>query len=133
MIGLQVIGATAVAKAFEIAGATIDARTTRRVNAQGSLLVTKIKGRASGRPGPRIITGHYRRSWTGQPTRRNGGPAYIAGTNAAQGRRLENGFSGTDSLGRSYNQPPFPHVRPAVQEIEATFVQAIADEAGRGL
>ena len=29
--------------------------------------------------------------------------------------RLEFGFADIDSLGRVYNQPPFPHVRPAVE------------------
>lgn len=46
------------------------------------------------------------------------GPAGVAesliGTTAPQGRRLEFGFTGTDRLGRHYNQPPYPHVAPAL-------------------
>lgn len=133
MIGLQVIGAKAVASAFRTAGLTIIPRTTVQVNKHGVLLVTKIQGRASGRPGPRIITGNYRRSWTGHPVQVAGGPGYIAGSSAPQGPRLEHGFSGTDSLGRHYNQPPFPHVKPAADEIERVFIADIAKEAGRGL
>jgi hypothetical protein len=32
-------------------------------------------------------------------------------------RRLELGFSGTDSAGRHYNQPPYPYLRPAYEFI----------------
>lgn len=45
----------------------------------------------------------------------------IVGTNAPQGRRLEFGFVGADALGRVYNQPPFPHVGPAVEEQAPLF------------
>ena len=31
----------------------------------------------------------------------------------AQARRIELGFQGKDSLGRVFNQPPYPYLRPA--------------------
>jgi hypothetical protein len=109
----------------------IEPRVSTRVNYWGATLLTKVRGRASGRPGPRFITGDYRRSWTGQPTRSGGGAAFEVGTGAVQGPRLEYGFSGTDSLGRNYNQPPFPHVRPATDEIQGPFEADIEATIGK--
>ena len=92
------------------------------------LLETKIKANASGRPGPRRRTGDYVRSWTSQVTKTPGdGATGIVGTNKPQARRLEYGFVGPDRLGRVYNQPPFPHVGPAVDTIGPQFVTAIAN------
>ncbi len=33
----------------------------------------------------------------------------------AYGRRIELGFQGKDSLGRSFGQPPYPYLRPAAE------------------
>lgn len=98
----------------------------KAVSKWGLLLQTKIKANAglpaSGPPGPRIQTSDYNRSWnirrTGNATHRRA----TVGTNKPQGKRLEYGFVGTDSLGRHYNQPPYPHVGPAVQEITGPFL-----------
>lgn len=126
---MRTIGADLVEKTFGIAAATIDAKIDRQVHQWGYLLETKIKGRASGRPGPRRVTGDYGRSWTTEFGIFQGDRAAIVGTNAPQGRRLENGFVGVDSLGRHYNQPPYPHVRPAMLEIEGPFAASLARAA----
>jgi hypothetical protein len=86
------------------------------------LLLTQIQSHASGRPGPNAPTGDYRRSWT---IEWRGMASASVGTNKPQGRRLENGFVGADSLGRVYNQPPFPHVEPSVSIVEPMFVSAL--------
>lgn len=48
------------------------------------------------------------------------------------GRRIEMGFVGADSLGRVYNQPPRPYMRPAFDvneaEAKATIVDHIREE-----
>lgn len=119
-----------VARAFGVAASTIDAKIERQLHQWGYLLETKIKGKASGRPGPNAPTGDYRRSWTTEFGTFHGDRAVIVGTNKPQGRRLENGFVGTDSLGRHYNQPPYPHVRPAMLEIEGPFAASLARAAG---
>ncbi len=77
-----------------------------------------VRGRASGRPGPRVISGDYRRSINGEVIEIDRGRirGQIA-TNAAQARRLEFGFFGPDSLGRKFNQRPLPHFAPSVSEI----------------
>jgi hypothetical protein len=123
------LGADTVSKAFGAAAATIDAKVDRQLKQWGYLLETKIKGKASGRPGPNAPTGDYRRSWTTELGTNLGDRAVIVGTNKPQGRRLEYGFVGVDSLGRHFNQPPYPHVRPAMQEIEGPFLKSLAEIA----
>ena len=125
MINVSVSGTAAVSAGFAAASIRSDAATRLVVRQYGALLKTRIMAKASGRPGPNAPTGDYRRSWT---VRYFDGPAGVSaqvGTNKPQGRRLELGFVGTDSLGRTYNQAPYPHVGPAAQEIEVEFVKAI--------
>lgn len=96
-------------------------------------LVVQVQGNASGRPGPRVITGKYRASWQSDVHR--AGPVIVAevGTSAPQGRRLEFGFVGVDSLGRRYNQPPFPHLGPAVNAFGPLLVQELHGAVSRTL
>lgn len=73
-----------------------------------------MKGKASGRPGPRVIWGDFRRSIVGRLVSVAGGVWTIQiGSNAPQARRLEYGFVGPDRLGRVYNQPPYPYAAPS--------------------
>lgn len=99
----------------------------------GMLLQANVKRRASlprtGPPGPRIQTGNYVRSIGLRVGMSFTGPAATVGSNAPQARRLEEGFSDTDSLGRRYNQPPYPHYGPALDEIAPLYVAAIAELA----
>ena len=81
----------------------------------------RIRANASGRPGPNVITGRYRSSWEVTGRRIPYGAECTIGTNQPQGRRLEFGFHGYDSIGRFYNQPPFPHVGPAIPVMEDTL------------
>lgn len=80
-----------------------------------------IRANASGRPGPNVITGRYRSSWEPEGRRIPYGAECTIGTREPQGRRLEFGFYGPDSLGRVYAQPPFPHVGPAIPVMEQTL------------
>lgn len=100
------------------------------VQRNGVKLVSRVKAHASGRPGPRIQTGDYNRSWSLEIRRRGGSLEAAAGTNRPQGPRLEFGFHGADSLGRHYDQPPLPHAGPALDETASEFeadIAAIAD------
>ncbi|QKW31524.1 hypothetical protein HUT11_35775 (plasmid) [Streptomyces seoulensis] len=94
----------------------------RGVEHTGTLGQARIRGNASGRPGPNVITGAYRNSWQRETRRLPHGAMCTLGTNAPQAWRLEAGFVGTDSIGRTYAQPPFPHVQPALPFIEATLM-----------
>lgn len=121
-VSFQVIGARVIAAEFLGASREIPKIAERMTRVHGQRLVTKIKANASGRPGPNAPTGDYRRSWTLQVTSRGGFTIAIAGTNRPQGRRLEYGFHGVDSLGRHYNQPAYPHVGPAIDAVEPGFL-----------
>ncbi|UQA93704.1 HK97 gp10 family phage protein [Streptomyces halobius] len=97
--------------------------TVMRHSAQA--LVKRVQHNASGRPGPRVVTGKYRASWMSDVHR--SGPVVVAevGTAARQARRLEFGFVGVDSLGRHFNQPPYPHLGPAVDQTGPALVRAL--------
>jgi hypothetical protein len=92
----------------------------------GIKLQAQVKANAAGRPGPRVQTGDYNRSIGLIVAQTAGAVVASVGTNKAQGRRLELGFEGVDSLGRSYSQPPYPHFGPAADAIEPEFVAASA-------
>lgn len=90
----------------------------------GMLGVGLIRGNASGRPGPNVrsASNNYRGSWKSVPSPLPNGGMTTLGTDKPQGRRLEFGFFDmTDSLGRHYFQPPFPHVGPAIPAIESSL------------
>lgn len=89
-------------------------------------LQRQVVAHASGRPGPNAVTGDYRRSINRQTTHTPTGSEGRVGTNKPQGRRLEFGFVGSDALGRSYDQPAYPHFGPALDEVAPAFEAAIA-------
>jgi hypothetical protein len=105
--------------------------TERRMRTVGAAGVARIRQNASGRPGPNVITGQYRASWRAVTERIPYGAECIIGTNAPQGRRLEFGFwDMTDSIGRHFFQPPFPHVQPALGFIEDTLHEQMRAAVG---
>lgn len=120
---IRLTGEDAVARALSVGAKTVDQKTMSLVRHYGALLRTRVMAKASGRPGPRTITGDYRRSWRNRFSGGGGGYKSETGTNEPQARRLEFGFNGMDSLGRVYNQPPFPHARPAFSEIAPEFTE----------
>jgi hypothetical protein len=111
-----------LADRLEAAADRIAPAIERRVQHVGALGVADIRAHASGRPGPNVITGAYRASWQTLTRRIPYGAECTLGSEAPQARRLEFGFFGmTDSLGRLYHQPPYPHVQPALPQISATL------------
>jgi hypothetical protein len=109
-------------------GAKVAAAAQRTITREALLLQTAVKRHASGRPGPRMITGDYNRSIA----IRVGVLWAEVFTNKPQGRRLEYGFTGEDSLGRHYDQPPFAHFLPAALERERPFEQALEADMAAG-
>ena len=122
--------AAEVAGALVAVGVRAGARAFAITRHHGQLLQTTVKRRASlprsGPPGPRLQTGDYARSINLRMETGAGTIAAVVGTNRPQGRRLEYGFTGVDALGRRYHQPPYPHFRPALFEIEGPFLAAMA-------
>lgn len=105
--------------------------TERRMRHVATLGVARIRQNASGRPGPNVITGRYRASWRSETRGIPYGAECTIGTDAPQGRRLEFGFFDmTDSIGRHYFQPPFPHVQPALGFIEDTLHEEMRAAVG---
>lgn len=105
--------------------------TERRMRHVATVGVARIRQNASGRPGPNVITGRYRSSWRSETRGIPYGAECTIGTDAPQGRRLEFGFFDmTDSIGRHYFQPPFPHVQPALGFIEDTLHEQMRAAVG---
>jgi hypothetical protein len=114
-----------LADRLEHAADRIGPAVARGMQHTATLGIARIRGNASGRPGPNVITGAYRNSWRAEHRRIPHGAECTIGTNAPQGRRLEFGFVGVDSIGRHYNQPPFPHVQPALPYIQNTLMASM--------
>lgn len=121
MISMSVPEAFPLSQRFLYAATVARPLLDKRVAHLAARLQTRVKAKASGRPGPRAITGDYRRSITRERVVSPGFTGWIIGTNAPQARRLEFGFVGKDSIGRVYNQPPYPHFGPAIDEMREEF------------
>jgi len=131
-IGMKVTGAKQYRSWLLTKSATTKLVVAGVVRTYGNILLARVKARASGRPGPNAPTGDYRRSINLDLSGGNAGPlsageaTATVGTNAVQGRRLEYGFVGADSLGRVYNQSPYPHFGPALDEVGPLFLAAVS-------
>lgn len=125
-MGIAGADAYRVAAEFSVAPAAVAASCRAITKHYGALVQTRVQANASGRPGPRAPTGQYRGSIN---TSYQGSNAFEAvatiGTNAVQGRRLELGFVGTDSIGRRFSQAPLPHFGPAIDKYAQEYVDAI--------
>jgi hypothetical protein len=122
------MSSNAVQVAHDLLGVTgaVHLAVSTVVAEQGVVMQTKVKARASGRPGPRVQTGDYRRSINRQFRKTATTVTSEVGTNSPQGRRLENGFWGMrDSLGRLFHQPAYPHFGPTGDEMEREFPIAV--------
>lgn len=124
-IFVKILGDGETRTRFAVGAATVAAATHEVVDHYGQLLATRVQAHASGRPGPNAPTGDYRRSIHAERVGSGANFAVAVGTNKPQGRRLEFGFVGRDSLGRLFNQPPYPHFGPAIDEIGPEFVVAL--------
>jgi hypothetical protein len=121
-----------MADRLETAADRVGEVTEQRMRHVGRLGVARIRQNASGRPGPNVITGQYRASWRAETRGIPHGAECTIGTTKPQGQRLEFGFYDmTDSIGRHFFQPPFPHVQPALGHIEDTLheqMEAVVEE-----
>ncbi|KFG01897.1 hypothetical protein IQ62_05125 [Streptomyces scabiei] len=121
-----------LAPRLERAADRVGPEVNRTVQQQARLLRALIMENASGRPGPNVINDDYRGSWKRRPFAVPDGGGADVGTDRPQGRRLEYGFYDmTDSIGRHFFQPPFPHVEPAVNELSPEYEQAFKDALDR--
>lgn len=117
----------AIAYAGKLAAAATKVRPEKVTKHYGTILLARTKAYASGRPGPNVITGAYRNSIRirYETELSTGTSAAIVGSEAPQAARLEFGFKGVDSLGRHYNQPPFPHYSRALADMERLYPASV--------
>lgn len=115
------VAANQVAASYGRAASASKTQIRALVRHHTHLLNTRVKRHASGRPGPNAPTGDYRRTIGTRFVETADTYTGEVGTNAPQGRRLELGFYGTDSLGRTYAQQPYPHFGPAFDETLPEF------------
>lgn len=132
LMRLMVIGDRAFQQYAAAKAVAVDPALEALIHMATELTNSRVKANASGRPGPNAPTGDYRRSWVTSYQKKAGTITGIAGTNKPQGRRLEYGFHGADSLGRVYNQPPYPHVGPAA-EWGSQYLRDGANALGRSM
>lgn len=124
-ISATIIGDVAVQRRLLAMGEAASGQAAQRALVAGSLLVLNEWKAISP-----YRTGTYRRSL--HPLSES--PTEVrVGTDLVYARRLEYGFSGTDSLGRTYNQPPGGYARraadtqrdAAIREIGAAFADLL--------
>lgn len=90
----------------------------------------EVRSRAEGRPGPRRITSNY---WQSIEVVSVSGGLFKASFQKSvvsyhpAAARLEMGYVGIDAAGRHYNQPPFPHWRPAIEHVGPKWVNSFSD------
>lgn len=125
MIRMSVPHGFALSRRFLYASTLTRPAIDRRISHFAARLQTRVKAKARGRPGPRVQTGDYNRSITRERVQEFGFTGWIIGTNKPQARRLEFGFVGADSLGRVYNQPPYPHFGPALDEMQPEIEEGL--------
>jgi hypothetical protein len=111
--------------AVEIAahGDVVHRRVVAATFLSGQELSRFVKAHASGRPGPNAPTGQYRSHIPVRPEMLVRGYDVTAelGVNDPQARRLEYGFHDTDSLGRVFEQGPYPHWGPGMDDERPIF------------
>jgi hypothetical protein len=102
------------------------------VQSTAAALIRQAKLNATGRPGPNVVTGRLRNSIVVLRQGREGaGWSADVGPTVIYSRRIELGFTGADSLGRNYNQPPYPYFTPAYRFVMTVVAPGLYREAWR--
>lgn len=133
MIDITVADVDVMTAEVYAAGYRLSKITPPLVRRYGRELQRRVRENASGRPGPNVITGEYRESIKYSPFKLSQGLGAEVYSDAPQAFRLEYGFVGVDSIGRHYNQPPFPHFRPAIESMSGEFYEAVDAAIKRAL
>ena len=76
-----------------------------------------------------VDTGNLKNSITHQVK----GEEARVGSNIVYAARLEFGFMGTDSMGRRYNQPAQPYLRPALDKNKSNIEKILGDVIGKDI
>lgn len=122
---MEANGVTEVERGLAVAAVTAPAKAYGVVVHYGAVLQRQVRANAGNRPGPRRVSGAYARSIRRRSRPLVSGGYSDIGTDEEQGHRLEAGFAGTDSLGRRYHQPPYPHFGPALDGLADPFAEGV--------
>lgn len=132
IVSTRVVNADQLAAALAADSVKVAAFTLATTQRYGQLLLSAVKGRQSGRPGPRAQTGDFRRATTLQLIRTPLAVSAIVGNNSPQAARLEYGFNsgvgpqhGVDVLGRHFESPPLPSFGPGFDQIAPAYQAAM--------
>lgn len=113
LIEIEVHGLAAMSHKFTSLRNLIPGWARRQEQRTAEELRQAVIANASGRPGPNVVTGGYVDQINIEQI--DGHPAVVSRDPRTQ--RLEYGFVGVDARGVTVNAPPYPHWRPAIDEI----------------
>jgi len=130
-VSVQVMGWDGFTQRLIELGVAVEKVTPVATKAAGEIVLTKVRNHMDGplppKPGgspPARITGNLIGSLRNDPYTSGlstwGRKIYPDGGQAPYARRIELGFNGTDSIGRKYNQPPYPYFTPGLEEALAS-------------
>lgn len=108
-------------KEFEKMAKKVVEKLRSLTNHYGALVQADVASRARGLFDTTDYDQTIQLRMSGKPTN----PRALISSDAPQAHRLEYGFSGVDSLGRSYHQAPRPHFRPALVKFEGRYRQSV--------
>lgn len=131
MISAKVVGAVSASQSINAMATKAVTLTRKTVQYHGKQYQKAVRRRASGRPGPNIITKQYWNSIQIRDVSQGPTSAAVAvGTDAVQARRLEFGWDGEDSAGRVSHQPPLPHWEVDLEAIATALQMSMAAIVG---
>mgnify|MGYP000860361228 FL=1 len=117
-------------KGVRLAAKSVSNKAGEIILKRALLTETEIKRNSTSRPGPISRSGEHRRAWTTTAFAKRGEVGAVIGNTVPYAMRLEFGFAGTDSLGRVYNQPPYPAAGPAMQLAQPLLKKELLDGLG---
>jgi len=122
MLKMKITGVKELQKNLEKLGDEFTRKLEAATRAGALVVQNDAKQRAPYR------TGTLRRSiHTEITSRKYNQVEALVGTDVEYAQRIEMGFSGVDSLGRRFNQPPNPYLRPALDENQDAVQKEIAN------
>ncbi len=116
--------------ALQAMAGRVDMASRATVGDAAHMVERQTKLNATGRPGPKVRSGRLRGGIrVVGPRRAAGGWEAMVGPTVVYSRRIELGFDGTDAIGRTYHQPPYPYFQPAWRFVTSVAVHRIWRDA----
>lgn len=131
---VELLNGKQLAEKFRESSKRAQGKLEKSLLASGHLVEADVKKSFVASPSPPggppgVLTGTLKRSIATRLMPMN----VQVGTNVIYARRLEFGFTGTDSRGRSYNQAARPYLYPALRRNKAEIIKIISKGLGEEL